>query len=220
MAFVEKCIEDSLPIWEECLNSKFLRELQEGTLDEECFKGYIVDDSLYLWQYAKVFAYGLINSNDIEAMRTFYSFLAFVNEGEGSTRVDYLHRYGLNDDEIQYLPQREENKVYTDYMIKAAKEGVPEAMMAGLPCTLSYGWIFTKLLEQCPQVKYTVYWPLVKDYTGASYEEICDRWTAFGNKVCEGLPEERLKHCMEIFRQCSKLELTFWHMSEKPRTEI
>ncbi len=220
MGFVEKCIEDSMPIWQECLNSKFLVELESGKLDEECFKGYIVDDSIYLMYYAKVFALGILNSRDFDSLRNFYSFLAFVNEGEGSTRLKYLERYGLNDNVVEKLPQREENREYTDYMLEHAQEGIPETMMAALPCTLSYAWIFRELLKRSPGVKDTVYWPLVRDYTALDYDSICNKWISFGNKVCRDLPQERLTHCMEIFRQCSKLELGFWHMSEKPRNDI
>ena len=220
MNFVEQCVQDSLPIWTECLNSPFLTQLENGTLNEDCFKGYIVDDSLYLWNYAKVFAWGIIHTNDPDALRTFYSFLAFVNEGEGSTRLKYLHRYGLQDKFIQSLPQRPENKAYTDYMLRSAQEGVAECMMAALPCTLSYGWIFKELLKRSPQVRNTVYRDLVQDYTEEIYDEICRIWIDFGNKVCEGLPENRLKHCMDIFRECSRLELGFWTMSESPRSDL
>ena len=179
-----------------------------------------MDDSLYLWQYAKVFAWGILHAQDTDALRTFYSFLAFVNEGEGATRVQYLKRYGLTDEQIQHLPQRPQNKAYTDYMLAAAREGIPECMMASLPCTLSYGWIFRRLLERAPAVRDTVYWPLVRDYADDSYDEICRRWIEFGNRVCEGLPEARLARCMEIFRECSRLELGFWEMSRTPREDL
>lgn len=220
MDFVESCIADSMPIWEECLRTPFLTQLEQGTLDEACLKGYMIDDSLYLWQYAKVFAWGILHSGDPEAMRTFYSFLSFVNEGEGSTRLQYLRRYGLTDQDVLKLPQRPQNKAYTDYMLEASREGAAQCMMAGLPCTLSYGWIFTQILNRTPSVRDTVFWPMVKDYTGPSYEEISRYWTAFGNKITEGLSSRELDRCREIFRTCSQLELGFWQMSETPRTDV
>ena len=220
MSFVAECVADSMPIWEQCLNSSFLQKMENGTLDENCFKGYIVDDSLYLWEYAKVFAWGIVNSQDMEAMRTFYSFLSFVNEGEGSTRLQYLHRYGLRDEDVQKLSQRPQNKAYTDCMLRGAQLGVAECMMASLPCTLSYGWIFRKMLERTPSVRSSVYWPMIRDYAEESYEVICRRWVAFGDKICHNLPEERLKRCMEIFRECSVHELHFWEMSDEPRSDL
>ncbi len=220
MNFVDTCIADSMPIWEDCLRSEFLVKMAEGTLDEKCFRDYIVDDSLYLRQYAKVFAWGIIGTEDPEAMRTFYSFLSFVNEGEGSTRLQYLKKFGLSDEQVQKLTQRPENKAYTDYMLEASREGAPECMMASLPCTLSYGWIFSQMLKDHPEIKNTIYWPMVRDYTENGYDEICERWIAFGSKICENLPQKRLDRCLEIFRECSRLELSFWEMSKHPRTDI
>ncbi len=101
MNFLEECIQDSLPIWESCLNTKFLKGVADGSLPEECFKGYIVDDSLYLREYSKVFAWGMIHSRDMAEIRNYYSLLSFVNESEDATRRYYLKRYGITDEEIQ-----------------------------------------------------------------------------------------------------------------------
>ena len=59
MNFLEECIQDSLPIWEACLETEFLKGVADGSLPEDCFMGYIVDDSLYLRAYARVFAWGM-----------------------------------------------------------------------------------------------------------------------------------------------------------------
>ena len=220
MSFVEECVRDSLPIWERCLNSNFLRKLESGTLDEACFAGYIVDDSLYLREYAKVFAWGMTKAETMEDIRICYSLLSFVNEGEGATRLFYLRRYGLKDEEIQYLPQRPENRAYTDCMIEAAQNGgMAECMMACLPCMISYGWIFPRLLERTPSVKDTPYWPLVRDYAGKEYDAACREWAAYTDKLCADLSPERKARCLEIFRACSEHELHFWEMSERPRMD-
>lgn len=112
MSFIKECIEDSLPIWEECLNSEFLRRMADGSLPEECFKGYIIDDSLYLREYSKVFAWGILHAKDMAQIRNYYSLLSFVSEAEDATRLHYLKRYHLTDEEIQPLPLRPENQAY------------------------------------------------------------------------------------------------------------
>ena len=123
MTFLEQCIQDSMPIWRQCLESEFVQGVAHGTLPEACFKGYIVDDSLYLREYSKVFAWGMLHSHDMEEIRTYYSLLSFVNESEDATRRHYLRRYGITDEEIQPLPLRPENRAYVDCMLTAAREG-------------------------------------------------------------------------------------------------
>ena len=222
MTFWEELMQENLPIWEQCLHSDFLQQLGEGTLPEACFKGYIVDDSLYLREYAKVFAWGMLKADDMDAIRNYYSLLSFVNEGEGATRLLYLERFGLDDAQIQHLPLRPENLAYTRTMVEAARDGQGEAecMMACLPCMASYGWIFQRLLEQYPGVRNTPYWPLVRDYAGAEYQAACDRWVAFMEAACRELEPARKERCREIFRACSVHELHFWEMSMQPRDDV
>ena len=221
MSFVEVCIQDSLPIWEQCLNAPFLQKLENGTLDESCFLGYIIDDSLYLREYAKVFAWGMTKAQTMEDIRICYSLLSFVHEGEGSTRLYYLNRYGLKDPDIQNLPQRPENKAYTDCMLEAAKNGgMAECMMACLPCMISYHWIFQKILERTPEVKNTTYWPLVRDYASDDYLLSCQKWATYTDQLCAELSSEKKTKCMQIFRDCSHHELHFWEMSEQPRLDV
>ncbi len=220
--FLDTCIEDSLPIWQNCLETEFLRRLSDGTLREDCFKGYIVDDSLYLREYAKVFAWGMLHSTDMEEIRAYHSLLSFLKESEDATRLVYLARWGLTDQAIQPLPLRPENRAYVDYMISAARDGqgAPECMMACLPCMLSYGWIFQNIAETAPQVRDSLFWPLVRDYADPSYKEVCDHWVDFANQVCAGLTPERAARCREIFRQSSLHELRFWEMSAQPRNDV
>ena len=222
MPFVSSLVQEDLPVWQQCLDTEFLRKLENGTLDEACFKGYIVEDSLYLREYAKVFAWGMTKAETMDTVRNYYSLLSFVNEGEGATRLYYLKRYGLTDAQIQTLPLRPQNRAYADCMIDAAKNGAGEAecMAACLPCMLSYAWIFQKLVARSPQVKETPYWPLVRDYADQRYEDACKAWAAYTETVCADLTPERAAHCKAIFKQCSEHELHFWEMSAQPRADV
>ena len=191
MPFVSSLVQEDLPVWQQCLDTEFLRRMEDGTLDEACFKGYIVEDSLYLREYAKVFAWGMTKARTMETLRNYYSLLGFVQESEDVTRLHYLEQFGLSEADLQALPLRPENRAYVDCMINAAKngEGEAECIMACLPCMLSYGWI-------------------------------CRAWAAYAEKVCTGLSPERAARCRAIFHDCSVHELHFWEMSAKPRTDL
>ena len=222
MTFVEECVRDSLPFWQESLETPFLRGLADGTLDEDCFLGYIVEDSLYLREYAKVFAWGILHAKSMSEVRTYYSLLSYVNESEDATRLKILEQYGLTDEAVQALPLRPENRAYVDTMIDAARqgEGAAECLMACLPCMLSYIWIFEKLVEAHPGAVDTKYGALVREYVSKEYGDVCRQWAVFADTVCEGLDEARKARCREVFRACSQHEYNFWRMCEKPREDI
>ena len=52
-----------------------------------------MEDSLYLREYAKVFAWGMTKAKDMQTIRTYYSLLSFVNESEDAARLHYLKRF-------------------------------------------------------------------------------------------------------------------------------
>ena len=222
MTFVEECVRDSLPLWQESLETPFLRGRADGTLDEDCFLGYIVEDSLYLREYAKVFAWGILHARSMSEVRAYYSLLSYVNESEDATRLKILEQYGLTDEAVQALPLRPENQAYVDTMIDAARqgEGAAECLMACLPCMLSYIWIFEKLVEAHPGAVDTKYGALVREYVSKEYGDVCRQWAVFADTVCEGLDEARKARCREVFRACSQHEYNFWRMCEKPREDI
>ena len=131
LPFVSALVQADLPVWEQCLQTEFLQKMENGTLSEDCFKSYLVEDSLYLREYAKIFAWGMTKATTMAAMRTYYSLLSFVQENEDLTRLRYLEEYGLREADIQSLPLRPENRAYLDCMIDAARNGEGEARQRG-----------------------------------------------------------------------------------------
>jgi hypothetical protein len=70
-------IENSMPgndmidLWEKYNTHPFVQGLADGTLPKEKFKFFMIQDHLYLMQYAKVFAMGVLKSQREEDMRLF-----------------------------------------------------------------------------------------------------------------------------------------------------
>ena len=143
LPFVSALVQADLPVWEQCLQAEFLQKMENGTLSEDCFKSYLVEDSLYLREYAKIFAWGMTKATTMAAMRTYYSLLSFVQENEDLTRLRYLEQYGLREADIQSLPLRPESRAYLDCMIDAARTGEGEAEFEEL-CT----WLREVRLER------------------------------------------------------------------------
>ena len=79
--YMNDIINDSLPIWEECINSRFVQGLVNGSLTDEQITKYIVEDTRYLLNYAKCYALLISKCNTLEEIRMFYDILAFVKEG-------------------------------------------------------------------------------------------------------------------------------------------
>ena len=61
-----------MPVWQQCLETDFVRGIGDGSLSMEDFMFYIVQDSIYLRNYARVLAMGIVKAPDLSQVKTFY----------------------------------------------------------------------------------------------------------------------------------------------------
>ena len=217
---LETVIGGSLEIWKDYLTHPFIRKLADGTLPEEKFLNYLIQDTLYLREYARVFAMGMYRASTIEEIRAYYSILAFVNDGEGSFRLDELKKAGLDTLTVDKMPMKEENRAYCDFMLKTAeREETVGILMAVLPCMFSYAWIFQRVAETTEGVRESRYWPFIEGYISKEYADDCCRWAAFAEEYLAKADEGELHRLTELFRESSQHETAFWDMAYQKTEE-
>lgn len=219
MDFIKQTINETMDIWNKCYKSRFVQELAKGTLPLDTFKFYIIQDSIYLKQYARVYAFAMYRSTTLKDIQVFYNMLSFVSDDESVVRINYLKKFGLTDEDIEFMPATEINKNYTDYMLQIAETSeIPEILMAVLPCMLGYCYVFTEVAKKHKDIRKTPYWELIEDYANDDYIKSCVLWAQYADKKCENLPVERKEKLKQIFRQASLYELYFWEMVYKQRS--
>ena len=75
MKFSKRLYENVLPIWQKNHAHPFVQGLGDGTLDKNKFRFYMIQDYLYLIEYAKVFALGAVKATDLKTMGKFATLL-------------------------------------------------------------------------------------------------------------------------------------------------
>lgn len=214
MSFMKEAIDNSMDIWEGYMSHPFIVELEDGTLDTERFKNYIIQDSLYLMDFARVYSLGMYKSKTLKEIQNFYSILGFVNADETNTRIKYLNEWGISQEEIEVTELKPANRGYTQFMLNIALTSeIPEILMATLPCMISYCYIAKRMIERNPDIKETKYWDFINDYAGGSYEDCCKMWSEYADELCKDMDEERKMKLINIFRQAGIHEMNFWDMS-------
>ena len=219
--YMSKIIEDSLPIWDDCMETHFVKGLVSGNLTEEQITKYIVEDTRYLLNYAKCYAYLITKCQTLEEIRMIYDILSFVNEGETSVRRDFILKHGLNDYDVETTIPDYESQIYIDSMISWCSTGtLVEGMMSILPCMLSYGYIFNKLYKENPNMlENNPFKDILAGYVAEGMEDWCKVWSDFANKLMNTYPNS-FEKCKSIFRFSSIRELEFWHMSFNNKLEF
>lgn len=213
MTFMQAVLEKNYPIWDECISSPFVQELKAGTLPFEKFKEYMIQDSIYIKHYARIYGAAIFYSQNLRDIQLFYSVLSFVTDSESVVRLNYLQQFGMTDDDIEYIAPLPENKKYINFMLKTTENhDVCEILMAVLPCMLSYSYIFRKIAAE-PETKASRYYDFIQDYAADEYFVSCKSWTDFTDRKCESLSSAEQKKLSYIFEQASYLELDFWKMA-------
>ena len=206
-----KSVED---IWMGYLVQPFVKELAEGTLDVEKFRFYMIQDYRYLLQYAKVFAFGVIKTEDPELMRRFAGMVHDVLDGEMNVHKTYMARLGITEEEVAKTPSALTNQSYTSYMLDVANKGGPlEILMAVLACAWSYQVIGEHHVKVPGAVEHPLYGEWVQGYSSKEYadstKEIIDCVDALG----ENITPEQEAYLTDIFVKCSRYEKLFWDMA-------
>lgn len=215
MSFMKETMNRALPIWDTCAETPFVQELKKGTLPLEKFRRYIIQDSIYLKHYARVYGKAMYHSTTLKDIQMYYSVLCFVTDTESAVRLSYLKQFDLTDSDIEGIAPLPENQNYIDFMLNIAEEGnVCKMLMAVLPCMLSYSYIFRTIAVE-PETKKSKYWDFIEDYADERYAEDCTLWIAFADEKCAYLPDDEEEQLTAIFEKSSLLELDFWKMAHK-----
>ena len=213
MSFMEGILKQNMPVWDKCIATLFVQDMKDGTLPIEDFKEYMIQDSIYLKNYARVYGKAIYHAETLREIQLYYSILNFVTDTESVVRLNYLRQFGMTDDDIEFIDPLPENRNYIDFLFETAERGNGcEILMAVLPCMLSYSYIFRKLADE-PESRKSKYWDFIQDYADDRYAESCKEWCDFADKKCVSLSEADRKKLGSIFEKAGYLELDFWNMA-------
>ena len=132
MKVSERLYNSIIDLWDKYNEHPFVKGLADGTLPLEKFQFFMIQDHLYLMQYAKVFALGVLKAKNESDMRLFSGLIAATLDTENALHQDYLRRLNISQEMIAQAKPSIVTDSYTNYMIAIAeKEGLGELMAAG-----------------------------------------------------------------------------------------
>lgn len=214
MKTTERLFMATKEIWEAYNRHPFVMGIQEGTLDKNRFRYYIIQDFLYLKEYAKTFAIGVAKAKSIETANLFAKYIAVMN-GELDLHSGYISRFGIEQEAIERAKPALDNMSYTSYMLRVAYEdGEAEILAAILSCAYSYEVIAKKMIATNPKsVENPFYGEWIRGYASKEYADGNIVLLDMLDLLTADYTEEQLKHIEDIFVTCSRYEAAFWQMS-------
>lgn len=212
----EVLFKSSSHLWESYIKHPFLKELGEGKLSKERFSFYLLQDYLYLFEYAKVYALGFVKADDMKLQEMFLIGQNVIFE-ELEIHKKYMLDMGISKDKIENLKPSIYNKAYTNYMLSVAFNGdVDEVIATILPCAWSYSYISKRLKKEYKTHGFYTHW--IDSY---SSDEFFNSWQWMINCIDEhSYTKEKLCKLKDIFKASSEFEYMFWDMAYNQKLEI
>ena len=206
-------------IWEACLKHPFVTGIGDGTLASEKFQYFMLQDYLYLFDYVRVFALGVVKARDPELMRTFAANVDAILGGEMNIHRAYMKRLGITEAQVFAVKPALDNLSYTNYMLSVASSGSPMEIVASiLACSWSYAEIGQALTTIPGAAEHPFYGEWIQGYSSEEYAAANQALIELMDSLAANATEEQIAYLTEIFVNCSRYELGFWDMAWEMRT--
>ena len=196
-------------IYNEILAHPFLRGLTDGTLTEERFHFYVLQDALYLREYARALSLAGVRSSDESALVMFNEHSAGAITVERSLHEGFLKDLGITQEEAQATEMSPTTLAYTSFLLKTATlNDYPEVLGAVLPCYWIYWEVGKALLERgSPNPMYQKW---IDTYGGEEFGALVEAVLELTDRICEDLNSSQKAHVKEAFVTTSRYEWMFW----------
>ena len=196
-------------IYAEILAHPFLTGLTDGTLAEECFRFYVLQDALYLREYARALSLAGVRSPDEDALVMFNEHSAGAITVERSLHEGFLMDLVVTQDEAEETEASPTTLAYTSFLLRSATLGdYPEVLGAVLPCYWIYWEVGKALLERgSPNPRYRKW---IETYGGGEFGALVEAVLDLTDRVCEDLNASQKARVREAFVTTSRYEWMFW----------
>jgi len=211
MAFSETLWRSIDGIFAQILTHPFLTGLTDGTLDEDAFRFYVVQDALYLREFARGLAILGAKAPDEEALTMFCEHAKTAIVVERALHESFFREWNLTKEQVEATPMAPTNLLYTSYLLRVAYERpFHESIGAFLPCY----WIYLEVGKELERKgsSHPLYQRWIETYASAEYEQVVRQVIAIADKVAVKLTDEQREGMRQHFIMTSKSKWLFWDM--------
>ncbi len=200
--------------WARYVDHPFVLRLGAGTLPEPAFRAYLVQDYLFLIQFARAYALAAYKSRTLADIRAAQAGLAAI-VAETELHVRLCARWGIGADDLAATPEHPATIAYTRFVLDQGAAGdLLDLHVALAPCVVGYAVIGRALApEGVDGLAGHPYREWIADYAGDPYQAVAARARAHLNALAaRTLTEARWPDLVATFATASRLEADFWQM--------
>src|SRR5258706_9167845 len=215
MSFFEQLKAEASAEWRAYTEHRFTNGIADGSLPAAAFCYYLVQDYLFLIEFARAYALSVYKSPKLADMRDGAAALVAILDVEMDLHVKLCAGWGLSPGDLEEAAPAPEMLAYTRYVLDSGMRGDLLALKVALaPCVIGYAEIATRLAAQ-PEACATTnpYRSWTAEYAGAAYQAIAAKARAQLDRLADRYATPaREGELVVIFREATRLETDFWEM--------
>src|SRR5690606_29482589 len=131
--------------WNDYVDHAFVRGLGDGSLPQAAFRNYLVQDYLFLIQFARAHALAAYKSRTLADMQAARGGLGAILDEMG-LHLRVCERWGLSAADVEATEEQQATVAYTRFVLDVGMSGdLLDLQVALIPCTLGYAEIGRRL---------------------------------------------------------------------------
>ena len=198
-------------IFEAILAHPFIQGLTDGSLPRTSFRFYVVQDALYLREFARALSIAAAKAPEDGDIAMFNAHAAEAIQVERQLHEGFFKAFRLSPRGVRDTPMAPTTRAYTSYLLSVSY-GRPfhEGLAALLPCYWIYGEVGKTLAKRGSPDELYRRW--IDTYGTEEFGEVVRAVVSLTDRVAGGLSEEEREAMIEHFVATSRYEWMFWDM--------
>lgn len=210
--FTDELWEEIAPIKKAIDQGQFVRGLGDGSLSQDKFNYYMVQDALYLAAYAKTLAGLATFAHDPDD-------LVFWAEASANSIKVERELHASHVDVMAAATPSPTCRAYSDFLAAQLASGEYGIVAAAvLPCFWIYQVVGTELLDTAGDLEKHPYGDWIGMYANPVFAEETKIVRGIVDRAAEGVLELQRQRMRDAFVQASRYEWMFWDAAWRMET--
>ncbi|WP_182356820.1 TenA family protein [Komagataeibacter europaeus] len=205
--------QDCMKQWLDFVEHPFVHGVANGTLAEGAFRNFLIQDYLYLIQYARACALLVHKSDTLAAMRHAAGLLSGILDTELSMHVGYCRQWGIGESALEQAEESIELLAYSRFILDRAQTGdMLDLLVTLAPCLIGYAEVGARLHASPRTLREgNPYWSWIALYGGGDYTALVEDGIRRLDEVGAACgAQARYPSLLREFTTAVRLETVFW----------
>ncbi|OUW96496.1 MAG: hypothetical protein CBD90_01055, partial [Chloroflexi bacterium TMED230] len=110
-------------LWESMTHHKFVLELGEGSLPENVFKNYFLQDYVFVNDLVTVASQGIAKAPNLNSASIFNNFLVGILDPENDLFLRFFKELGASEDDYSSAKASPTTQAFGDFLVRTSLEG-------------------------------------------------------------------------------------------------